>query len=66
MPTLVAYERQKLDKPMSVETVKEVRTLLNDEQLLMLFLETEEMAVGNVNHLMEDEALMRQQEELMK
>ena len=32
----------------------------------MLFLETNEMAGDNVQHLMEDEALIKQQEELMK
>ena len=56
-PTMVIYERHKLSKPMSVQSVQETRSLLNDDQLLMLFLETNEMAGQNVDHLLEDEAL---------
>jgi len=39
--------------------VETVRTLLNEDQLLMLYLNTNEMAGDNVDNLMEDEALIK-------
>ena len=45
---MVIYERQLLQQPISVETVKKVQGLLSEEQMLMLFLNTNEMAGDNV------------------
>mgnify|MGYP000848817968 CR=1 FL=1 len=65
-PTMVIYERHVLSQPMSVQSVKEVRCLLSDEQLLMLYLNVNELAEENVEHLMKDESLIKEQEELMR
>ena len=45
---------------MSIQSVKDVRCLLNEEQLLMLYLMTKEMSGENVEHLMNDEDIVKQ------
>ena len=59
-PTMVVYERHKLTQPMPVQAVQQVRCLLNDEQLLMLYLDSNEMAGENVQDLLGDPDMVRQ------
>lgn len=55
VPTVVTYEKQELSSPVSVQAVRDVRCLLSEEQMLLLYYGAIEMGGEDVNKLMEDE-----------